>query len=163
MRNFIRGHMVASEDIEDVVQDVFARLMDVDNLEARLASSTGSNRSFIFSIANSLVIDQARHKKVRRNYREQHLYSDAESHSQPSPESHVAASRELAVMKRVLMEMRPTWRNAFILNRFKHLSYREVAKSMGVSLKQVEHFMAKAIDRIQKAEQRLLDRHGDQS
>lgn len=162
LRNFIRGHMVPEEDLEDVVQDVFARLMSFGDLEAKLSANSGSNRAFILSIANNLIVDQVRRKRVRRNYDAKQQMDEAEKAYEISPEASVSASRELEFMKQVIMEMRPTWRNAFVLNRFKHMSYRQVADSMGVSLKQVEHFMAKAIDRIQKAE-RLLGKDGERS
>ena len=42
-------------------------------------------------------------------------------------------------------ELKPRWRQAFVLNRFNHMSYHDVAKTMNVSTKTVEKYIGKAL------------------
>ncbi len=160
LRHFIRGHMASEADREDIVQEVFARLMSLDDLEAKMSVRSGSNRAFILSMANSIIVDQERHKRVCRNYNANQKLSEADRVYEISPEHSAVASRDLEIIKSVILEMRPRWRKAFILNRFKHMSYRQVADAMGVSQKQVEHYLANAMGRIRQAE-RLIKRQGE--
>ena len=160
LRNFARGHMVQEDELGDIVQEVFSRLIRMDDLEERMDTRTGNNRSFLLTIANNIIVDQVRKKEVRRNYSINQGCIEGDKVCEITPEASVAACRELSVVKQVIMDMRPTWRRAFILNRFKYLSYREVADVMGVSHKQVEHYMAKAIDKIRQTE-RFLNKHGE--
>ena len=72
-----------------------------------------------------------------------------------TPEQIVAAQMELEVMKSVIMEMRPTWRQAFVLHRFRNLRYEDIALEMGMTVKQVENAIAQAMKRIRKAKRRM--------
>lgn len=143
-----------SDELEDVVQDMYIRLANMDDLEARLPADGGDrNRSFLFSIANNLALDLERKKNVRRKYADRHRAEagdESELHTM-TPERLAQVNRDMEWLKTELKNMKPTWRRAFLLNRFMHKSYRETAAEMGVTVKQVERFMKSALIHIQKA------------
>ncbi|MCV6627270.1 MAG: sigma-70 family RNA polymerase sigma factor, partial [Cellvibrionaceae bacterium] len=132
--------MGSSHELEDVVQDVFAKLAKEENLIARLPADRSKWRSYLVAMANNLVVDMARYKQVRRKYldKERHQITEADRVEEASPERIALSRQELERVKAVILELRPRWRQAFILNRFKHQSYPQIAQQMGVSVKQIE-------------------------
>lgn len=154
LRAFLRVRLVAaaSGEHEDVVQDVFMRLARMDNLARRLPPGKGSNRSFVIKVANNLILDLERQRKVRSEYLESHSEElKEEDVSAISPDIEVQTRRELEQAKTVLMAMKPRWRDSFILHRFGNKSYAEIAVDMGVSAKQIEKYIAQAVKRLRVA------------
>ena len=153
LRSFLRVRMGAEDDLEDVVQEVFIRLAKIAGLAQRLPADGDNNRSFIFAIANNLVVDLERHKQVRHKYaeRQQAQAREEDERFDITPESIALASEELERIKQVIMELEPNWRDAFILNRFQYKSYREIAAEMNVTIKQVENYMKNALLRLRRA------------
>ncbi len=72
LRAFLKARMGSSDDLEDILQDVFIRVAKMENLQERLPVSGDSNRSFLFAVANNLVVDMERQRQVRRKYIQQH-------------------------------------------------------------------------------------------
>lgn len=158
LRSFVQLRaQILGVDAEDVSQEVFLRLANNKALLEKMHCGEVNPRAYLFSMANNLLVDMGRHIRVREKY-EEGLQVDADVLLTPEatdPELLVAAHRDLGVLKDVIMSLKPTWRQAFLLNRFKNLSYREISEYMGVSRKQVENYMARALLRIRKTQQDL--------
>ena len=152
LRRFIAARVVGSLDVEDLLQDVYARLARMDDLPERLPPGRRSTLGFLLTVANRLVIDRERHRGVRRQHEEHvRLLQDADAGKAPSPESIALARDDLTAVASALEEMKPEWRRAFVLNRFSHMSYRDVAKAMDVSTKTVEKYIGKALMQLRQA------------
>lgn len=155
LRAFLRVRMVLANndsDYEDLEQDVFIRLARMDDLEQRLPVDGEANRSFIIKVANNLILDLERQRKVRSDYLECHgqELKDADV-IEVTPEMEAQSECELEQAKGVLMAMRPRWRDAFILHRFGNKTYVEIAGSMGVSTKQIEKYISQAVKCLREA------------
>ena len=153
LRAFLRMRFGVRDEMEDIVQEVFIRLARLDNLPQRMPAGDRSNRSYIFAVANNLIVDMERSKARQRNYLEKFQAHGREEDEvlDDTPESITLAVEELEQFKKVILGLKPTWREAFILNRFKHKSYSETAIEMGVTVKQVERFIKNALVRVRKA------------
>ena len=155
LRVFLKGRLVPRDEIEDLVQDLFARLMKVRGLEEKMSVSSGSNRSYLLTMANNLIVDMQRKERIRRDFAaSQHGLEDGRV-DERTPEEIVAAQLELEAMRAVIMEMRPRWRQAFVLHRFRNMSYEDISLHMGLTVKQVENCIAQAMKRIRKARRRI--------
>lgn len=152
--------MDTNADIDDVVQEVFIRLARMDDLPKRLSRQSESNRSFIIAVANNLVLDLEKSRRVRHRYAENLQAQSGEDNllQNGTPETIAEARQELEYLRDVIINLNPNWRRAFILNRFKHLSYREIAAVMGVSVKQIDKFMKNALIHIRRAEKEIRGR-----
>ena len=148
---FLRGRSVPRDEIEDLVQELFARLMGVDRLEEKMSDPTGSNRSYLLTMANNMILDRQRKSQVRNAYSAAQGEIERERIDERTPERIVAAQLELEAIKAVIMDMRLNWRVAFVLKRFRKMSYEDIALHMGVTEKQVEHYVLRAMRRIQRA------------
>ncbi|MDM3869750.1 RNA polymerase sigma factor [Porticoccus sp. W117] len=162
LRGFLRARLGVGEDLEDVVQEVFIRLARLDDLASRLPINGSSNRSFIYTVANNLVVDMERRKAHQRRYAEtqKSQKQDEDSHCLATPESIALAHDELEQLKRVILGLKPTWRDAFILTRIQSLSYKEAAQRMNVTVKQVERFLKSALIQVRKASIGVSDGEG---
>ncbi len=148
---------VLGVDAQDVIQEVFVRLADNKALIDKICSGEVNSRPYLLSMANNLLVDLARKRTTRKKYEERirREVVDEMAMVDVSAEAAAIAHHELAVLKDVIMNLKPTWRQAFLLNRFGNLTYREISRHMGVSDKQVENFMARALVRIRRAQKAL--------
>ena len=150
LRRFILARVVGNLDVDDLVQDVYARLARMDGLPEKLPPGNHTTRAFLLTVANRLVIDRERHRGVRRRYDERlRLLRDRDE--APSPETIVLARDDLEMVASAIEEMKPQWRRAFVLNRFSHMSYNDVAKAMNVSTKTIEKYIGKALLHLRSA------------
>lgn len=158
LRRFLRGQSVPPEDTEELVQELFTRLMGVARLEERMTDATGSVRSYLLTMANNLIVDQERKRQVRDAYAAREI--DGEPTDERSPEQIVAAQLELEAIRAVILDMPLNWRVALILQRFRNMSYEEIALHMGVQSKQVDNYLVRALRRLRKA-RRKIDAAGE--
>ncbi|WIO74108.1 RNA polymerase sigma factor [Porticoccaceae bacterium LTM1] len=145
LRTFLTGRVRIEEDQEDVIQEIFARMARMDDLQQKLAVNRSDNRAFLFTSANNYVIDQERRKILEKRYQQEHLNQDDYLVVEASPEVIVESSQELALVKQAIGNLRPTWRRAFVLSRFEHLSYPQIAEKMDISVKTVEKYITNAL------------------
>ncbi|MDM3870970.1 sigma-70 family RNA polymerase sigma factor [Porticoccus sp. W117] len=154
VRTFLRGRLVPDADVEDIVQDMFARLLTLDNLEQKMDASSGSNIALLLTMANNMVVDRARKLSVRQNYQQAAQLEQEEHSGGAGLEKIIADQRELEQVRRVILAMKPSWQKAFLLSRFRNLGYREIARQMNVTVKQVEHYIAQAMNSLRSAKRR---------
>ena len=152
LRRFITARVAGSFEVEDLLQEVYVRLARMDAVPEKLPPGRRSTRAFLFTVANRLVIDRERHRNLRREHDERlRLLQDQDDAGSPSPESIVLARDDLDAVASAIEAMKPQWRRAFVLNRFNHMSYRDVAKTMDVSTKTVEKYIGKALLHLRSA------------
>ena len=153
LRKFLRARLAVGQDLDDIVQEVFAKLARIDNLPQLLPIGAPGNVSYLLRMANNLVFNHERHKAVRRRHLEiEKSRIQRESASFDRTPEHITVVREeLDRLRGVIAGMRPNWRQAFVLNRFKQKTYKEIAIFMGVSVKQVEKYMQQALVVIRRA------------
>ncbi|MDM3870461.1 sigma-70 family RNA polymerase sigma factor [Porticoccus sp. W117] len=159
LRSFVGLRMGGGHsDVDDVVQDVFTKLAQMDDLKGRLPSAERSVRAYIFQMASNHIVNMYRYKRVRRQHLEREQPHALESSGdEQSPERIVLAQRELESIRETIEKLPLPCRQAFVLNRFKQKTYVEVAEYMGVSVKQVEKYMQKSLIAIRRAVKRLRE------
>ncbi len=162
LRVFLRGRSARLEEIEDVVQELFTRLMSAHGLEEKMTDATGSNRSYLMSMASGLISDRRRKRRVRIAHAEAQVEIEAEHVDERTPERIVAAQLELEAIRTVILSLPLNWRVALLLQRLRNLSYEQIALRMGVSVRQVERYLYRATRRLHKA-RRKIEAAGEKS
>lgn len=127
-------------DIDDVVQEMYARLASLDDAE-----SIRNPRQYAAQTAISIALNLVRHARVvpmipLADFEELGLAS-----LEPSPESAVNSQEELRELESSLQELPLLCRTAFLLRRVEGLSQKEVAGKLGISVKTVEKYMARSV------------------
>ena len=137
LRNFIRRRVPDPSDTEDILQDVFFRLVEANRLLMPIEHVTG----WLFSVARNRITDFFRKKKPE-------LFSDTATEDEegellqledllPSPdagpEAIYARNVLLEELKLALDELPVEQREVFIAHEIEGHSFRELAAATGVN------------------------------
>ena len=141
---YLKDLLSRREDAEDVLQDTYARLLTVTDLER----SVGRVRAYVFKIATNLAYDRFRQRRAHGEHTEDGLAGLVAA--EPSPDGVVAFEQGLAIVKRALLELKPRCRQVFLLRSYSELSYEEIGRRLGLSKRTVEREMQHALDVCQK-------------
>jgi RNA polymerase sigma factor (sigma-70 family) len=140
LRNWLRRRQVQGLDIDDVVQEVYARLVALpttDHIE--------HPKTYAFQVASSVISNHARRLKVVPiesvgAFDELDLPAD-----EPSPEKIAADRDELRRLARTLASLPARVAEVFQLRRVEGLSQHEVALRLGIAESTVEKHMARGV------------------
>ena len=150
LRSFLLARLRNESELDDIVQEVFARLARRRDLNDRLREGFTKNRAYIFTAANNLVVDMERRNAVRRDYRVRTRITAGEITYELSPDVVIVVHEELSLVKEAIKKLKPHWRTAFVMNRLKCMSYKEISDCMGISERQVETCIASAVKMIRQ-------------
>jgi RNA polymerase sigma factor (sigma-70 family) len=138
LRNFIRRRVADPRDAEDVLQDVFYRLVEANRLLMPIEHVTG----WLFRVARNRITDLFRKKKPE-------LFSDAEIEDEegetlqiedllPSPDAGPEALyfRNLLLdeLELALEELPDEQREVFVAHELEGRTFKELAEETGVSV-----------------------------
>jgi RNA polymerase sigma factor (sigma-70 family) len=136
-----------SADAEDVAQDAFLRAMQLPQPDA-----VRDPVRYLLRIMRNLIVDRKRSKR-RETAAIQSLAVVDLGARMPDPERVLTGKQELKLALDAIKRLPPRCREAFVLHRFKALSYSAIAKRMGISVSMVEKHIAEAMLRVTRATQ----------
>lgn len=140
-RYFSRRAPVA--DADDLVQDVFVRLQT-----AQLSEPIENVERYLFTVARHVLVSRHRVATARGWSLHDALDDTPEPADDLSPERIMAARQEYARAIQVVLSLPPRARAAFQFHRFENMTYRAIAKRMGISHDSVKELMHRALLRI---------------
>ncbi|WP_417656262.1 RNA polymerase sigma factor [Pseudidiomarina aestuarii] len=151
LRRFIRVRLGAQQDCDDVLQEVYVRLSQIDDLPEKLADRLDTARNYLMQIASNLLIDRARRAQVR--HAEKHISTDdVETYSTlNAPDRDLHNKRQLQQVEAALAKIKSVHRQAFLLHRVEGLSYREIGDQLGISVSTVEKYISSALLAVRQA------------
>ncbi|WIO73529.1 RNA polymerase sigma factor [Porticoccaceae bacterium LTM1] len=150
LKRFLQARLALEADREDLVQEVFLKLMTVKDLTEKLSKSTGNTRSYLFAIANTLIIDMHRKSAVRKSEAHDSYSDDILPSEDGSPENSVAESQLVNRLLDCLNTLKSSHKKVFLLNRFMQKSCREISEEMDISETTVERYLASALKVVRK-------------
>jgi RNA polymerase sigma-70 factor (ECF subfamily) len=131
----------AEQDIPDLVQEVYLRLMRVPRLE-----TIRSPQAYLFTVAFHVMYQ---HKLSLAAIPESvdilDALADSESYAQEDPATLLDARQRLVEMDRVLKQLPRNAHATFVLSRRYGYSLQEIAQQLGVSRGMVKKYLATAI------------------
>ncbi len=129
---------------EDIVQSVFLKLWR-DRMVLTIDTSI---KSYLLKAVRNSCLDEIRHRNVVYEH-ESHMLSNTFLDDLDT-ENYILYSDLQEHLNKALLEMPPAYREAFELNRFEGLKYREIAQRLNVSERTVEVRISKAIELLKK-------------
>lgn len=140
LMSFLYWQLGSVEDAQDAAQDTYARL-----LRYRQPGQAEISRTLVMRIASSVVIDRRRYNGAHRAAA--HVDLDGVDMEAPatSPEQIVSDQEELAMVKTVMLQLPPRRREVFVLSRVNGMTYPQIARELGISVKAVEKHITKAL------------------
>ena len=138
--SFLRQRVRISENAADVAQETYVRMLQYEG-----SREIQSPSSLLFKIAINVANDLGRAEQVR-HIGEQCSLDDLELESgQPTPEREIAAAQELDNIYDVIQRLPPKCKRVFILSRVHCMTYPQIAKHCGISVKMVEKHISHAL------------------
>lgn len=137
---FFRRRVRDDAEIEDMVQDVFTRIVARDGAE--LVEHLGG---YVLKTASSVLADWGRRRSSRRAAL--HVAFDPELHGEDEvdPARILDAKQTLHAATAALLSLPERTRTVFVLRRLEQQSYRDIAQHLGISVSAVEKHMVRAI------------------
>jgi len=132
-------------EAEDLVQDVFVRLLD-----ATPDGDPPGGHSFIFTVASNLLKDRHRRDAVRSRYRASAEHIESARSDPLTPERIVISKYEVERASAALNEVGERSKEIFILYRFEGMSQRDIASRFGISVSAVEKHVARVLVHLNK-------------
>lgn len=114
----------------DKAQDAFMKLWD--NCKKVTISKA---KSFLFTVANNMMLNEIKHRKVVLNYQKQ----GSKNYTNESPEFILEKDEYLNRYQKVLSDLSEEQRVAFLLNKVEGKKHNEIAELLGVTRKVVEY------------------------
>jgi len=140
LRGWLARRGIADCDIDDIVQETYAKLVTLASVEG-----IRDPRSYSYQIAWSVHVTNLR----RANVIPIKIIPQAEQSNiaapEPSPEQIVGDRGELEQLAAALANLPDKCRAVFMARRVEGLSHRETAEKFGISEKTVEKHMARGI------------------
>lgn len=144
----------SSEDAEELVQETYIRLLKVEHLD----QLDDQVRRFLFKIATNLARDRFRQRKAHSFSSHVPCEMDELMGEEASPDEIADWDAGMQVIKQVLLDLPPRYRQVFLLHVTENMSYRAIAQRLGVSTKTVERDIAMVLElcqgRLRTLEQR---------
>ena len=147
LRGWLRRRLrsFGDNDIDDVVQEAFARIWGADFATIR------NGRAYLYATVRHLVAEYARRSRIVPI----ELLGEIESlnliSEEPEPERRLSARQELDRLRMIVAALPVQCRRVFELRKFEGLSHRDVARRMGLSEKTIENHLTRALARISAA------------
>lgn len=137
------------EDAEDIVQQAFVKYM------AQAPNQVKQPRAFLFQVVKNLARDIARKTVVRDIHQSNEISREIGEKTTPALEEGIIYGDTLENLKHIIQNLPKKQRRAFILRRFHHLSYQEIASDMKISSAGVKKHITRALATCQQQLDRL--------
>lgn len=164
LRNFIRRRVPDPRDAEDILQDVFYKLVEANRLLMPIEHVTG----WLFRVARSRITDLFR-KKVPDNFSDVAIEDEDGEPLQiddllPSPdagpEALYARSVILDELELALNELPDEQRDVFVAHELEGRSFKEIAATTGVSVNTLLSRKRYAVLHLRERLQSIYDEGG---
>lgn len=152
LKRFLARLLSNPQDVEDVVQEAYIRA----HLAER-SSQIEQPKSYLFKVARNVALNQIR-QSMRRptDYLEDYHPSDV-MRQDSSLEDEVMAQEKFEVLCAAIATLPPQCRKIYLMRKVYAMAYKEIAVSLGLSVKTVEMHIQKGHLRCTK----YMDKHLD--
>ena len=135
---FLATRLRSVHEAKEVAQEAYVRLLSLED-----SGAVSFLRAFLFKTAANLAVDRIR----SRNRQQQALDAGLcdESREAPTPDREAATAQEVEIVRRLIGELPPKCRHAFLMHRVHGAEFSEIAQEMGLSERMVRHYVLRAV------------------
>jgi len=140
IRNYVYFKCGNIEQAEDIAQEAFLKLW-----EKRTDVKKETMLSYLYRIAHNVFINQAKREQLSFNFQNSSQDCDV---NMESPEYVMELKEFDEKLQNALAKLSEKNRVPFLMNRVEGMKYREIAESLGISVKAVEKRMQNALSQL---------------
>ena len=126
---------------KDKVQEAFVKLW-----ENCAKISPSKAKSFLFTVANNMMLNEAAHQKVVLKFRQE----KPKSHTNENPEFLMQENEYMQKLQKAIANLSEAQRTAFLMNRIEGKKHREIAELLGISTEAVEKRIYGALNKLRE-------------
>jgi RNA polymerase sigma-70 factor (ECF subfamily) len=150
---YIRKHTRDGEVARDLSQEVYVRLLAIDEI-----NESDRPQSLLYRIALNLVIDWSRARRVRSDYATYAFQEDRALAADFQNVERIALAQEgVEVLSAAIADLPPKCRRVFVLHRIHNLSYKEIGEKLGLSSRAIEKHIERGMQRVKEEFERAFD------
>jgi RNA polymerase sigma-70 factor (ECF subfamily) len=143
---FVRRYVKTTEIAEELVQDLFLKMWS----RRGSLGEIDSVKTYLFRAARNTALNHLRRRKLEHEWLEKEGTTITEEQTQEGDET-VAESELASAVRAAVDRLPPRCREVFMLSRDGGLTYGEIAKSLGISIKTVETQMGRALKALRES------------
>lgn len=151
LRAYLRGRFPTLPDVDDLVQETYARL-----IKARATGQATLTRAYLFVVARNVALDLIRREKVVAIDRLAEVDDLYVVEERPDAAETLNHEQELALLDDAMRALPPRCREILTLRRIEGLSHRAIAEQLGIAESTVNAQLAIGLMRCR----RYLCAHG---
>jgi RNA polymerase sigma-70 factor (ECF subfamily) len=135
---FLAARLHSVQEAKEVAQEAYVRLLSLDD-----SGAVSFLRAFLFKTAANLAVDRLRTRNRQRQAMNAGLCDELREASTPDHEA--AQAEEAEIVRRLIAELPPKCRRAFLLHRIHGEDFSQIAKQMELSERMVRHYVLRAV------------------
>lgn len=146
MFGFAKNYVLANEDVENIVQDVFMILWEREE-ELELSCSL---TTYLFTLVKNRCLNFLCHKLIEEEYNVQMKEElGFKLYALESLDYSYQSEEELqAIIQRALDKLPERCREIFIKSRMEGMKYKEISEELGISVNTVENHIVTALKKL---------------
>ena len=133
LHNFLRRFLHRHQDIEDVVQETYLKAYAAEKV-----TDISHPKAYLFSIAKNIALGELTKKSAQITGYIEECKNDLAMQSGSSLESELEAQQSLGAHCDAIATLPEKCRRVFLLRRVHGLKQREIAETLGISVRMVE-------------------------
>lgn len=136
---FLALRLRSHQEAKEVAQEAYVRLLKLDR-----PGAVSFLRAFLFKTAANLAVDRIRREQASRRLRQDTGFLE-ELSGQPTPEQSASDAQDLRLAERLIDELPPKCRRAFLLHKVYGLDFPDIARQMGLGERMVRTYVVRAV------------------
>lgn len=148
-RPYLAGYFrrnARTQDVNDLVQECFRKLVSA---KGSFAANLDKPGAYLARTAENILKNRYR-ASGRHQQSAHHSFEDQEI-AGPDPHSALEARDMIRRAEQAIARLGTTTQDVFLMHRFENLSYEDIARIKGMSIKRVEKHIAKALAAVRQA------------
>lgn len=141
LNHWLRKRVANRADADELVHEAFVRVLCAQSRAP--VDGIREPRAYLATIASRLVANFYRRQSIEQAYAD--ALASMPPDTVPSPETQALVKEALLELDRMLDGLGPKVKQAFLLAQFEGLPYAEIARRLGVSLRSVKYYVARAM------------------
>jgi RNA polymerase sigma factor (sigma-70 family) len=146
LARYFRRHVAGFDDVPDLVQETFARLV-----AAKASQTCRRPAAYLQRVARNLLVDRSRRPHTRLARFHVSIDDQCDLGVRPEQGQAIEADDAMRLYRQALAALPDRTRDVFILHRVDGLGYKAIGAQLELSVPTVQYHVAKALMHLDKA------------
>jgi RNA polymerase sigma-70 factor (ECF subfamily) len=156
IRNFLLSATGSATEAEDILQEMYLNLVKKQPKQDQFtASNNGIPKAYLLVAATNIIRDRKRRDRVRSMDLHRSIDDYACKDGSPLVENQLIWRQGVQIVDTALKELKPIYREVFLLHRLENLSFPQISERTGIPLRTVQRYSSHALLHCKEA----LEKH----